>query len=176
MKEYNVGDVVWWAKAGTQQVRRQCPVCLGSLYVIVILGDGEQVRAACDYCGKGYEGPKGYMLEWEWTSGVQKIHISSKQINDDQEGHHVEYRYGDYVLRYDDIFDTEYEANDAIAKKIVEHLKEQEDKLQHSKEFSTKSYAWHVGYHRREKKRAEQAVEYHSSKVISMGKLARVTK
>lgn len=176
MKEYNVGDLVWWAKADTQQVKNECPVCFGKCHVIVVLGNDEQVEVECDYCGKGYERPKGFLLEYEWIPGIQKIHISAKEVKDSYGGHQVEYRYGGYILKDTDIFDTEAEANIRIQEKIAEHIKEQEARSEHGKEFSTKSYSWHAGYHRKEKKRAEAAVEYHGKKAISMGKLARTAK
>ena len=61
---YNVGDIVFYASNDSREERIPCPVCFGKLQVIVILGNGTEVLVDCGYCGKGYEGPKGYVTKY----------------------------------------------------------------------------------------------------------------
>lgn len=175
-KEFNVGDSVYWAKAETRLVHKPCPVCFGKRRVTVILGNDEQVSVECDYCGKGWENARGYVESYDWVPGVQQITLDKKTVEEVNGERNVEYRYGGYVLRDEDIFSTTTEANDRIKEKIIERDRAEAEKIERTKDDKTKSFGWLVGYHRREKKRAEQQVEYHGKKVISMGKLARKPK
>jgi len=65
---FKIGDVVYFASAGQRQVDIPCPVCFGKREVTLILGNGDSVELPCDYCGKGYDGPRGYVLEYEYAA------------------------------------------------------------------------------------------------------------
>lgn len=172
-KEYNVGDLVYWAKADIQHIRVKCPVCFGKRVVTLIMGNDEQVVLECDYCGKGCDNAPGYIDEWEWTPGVQEIKIDKKIVEEVNGERDIEYRYVNYILRHDDIFSTVGEAEERIKEKIVIHEQEEAERMERIKDVKNKSYAWLVGYHRRQAKEAQKDLEYHSGKVVSMGKLAK---
>lgn len=58
-----VGDSVWYAKCGLEQVKRICPTCFGKLEVKLILGNGDGVILPCDGCGHGCDAPTGHIGE-----------------------------------------------------------------------------------------------------------------
>ena len=108
MKEYNINDTVWIAQCGTKQVRHDCPVCYGQLFVTLILGNGDEIRTPCDYCGKGYEGPKGYVLEYEWTAEPRQVTITDKTKRE-YDGK-IEFDYRSYDAYFNEAYDTKEEA------------------------------------------------------------------
>ena len=173
MKEYNVGDKVWWATGGTREVKHTCPVCFGKLQVTVILGNDEALQTPCDYCGKGYERARGYVTEYEYTTDVKQIVISGKEVRETQEGRNVEYRHGSFILRDGIMAETKEEAEVKRKEIVDKHHKEEMERLQRGKDNNVKTYSWHVGYHQRQLKKAEKDVEYHSKKIVFMKDKAR---
>jgi hypothetical protein len=168
MKEYNIGDKVWWATGGVRKKQHTCPVCYGKCVVTLILGNDEQVQTYCDYCGKGYEMARGYVIEREYTTEVKQIVLTGKEVRETMNGRSVEYRCDNYIL-YDGIICDTKEDAEAERTKIAEayHLQEME-RLQRGKENNVKSYSWHVGYHQRQLKKAQQDVDYHTKKITYM--------
>lgn len=171
MKIYNVGDKVWFAFAGQEHVTEVCPVCFGKLAVVLTLGNGDQVTTECDFCGKGYmDGPKGTVQEWKYTAEARLVEITDVEIKADTNGEVREYSHKGldcyYRLDWLRIFDTEAEAA-ACAATLAEEAAMTEIKRRKSmKEYNHKNYAWHVGYHLREAKRAAHDLEYHNARAI----------
>lgn len=159
MKEFNIGDKVWWAKVETKQVTKICPVCFGHLNVIVILGDGTQVKTPCDYCGKGFEGPRGFVNEYEWVNGVELVTIDGKEVSESNGKRDVEYRLGNYCLYTTDIFEEKHKAILRVTEKIKEHELEEIKRDAWKKDNKVKSFSWSVGYYRREIKRKKEEIE-----------------
>lgn len=173
-KEYIIGDMVWWAHADTKHVTKDCPVCFRSRKVTVILGDGEHVETPCDFCGKGYEGPRGYIEEYEWVAAVKQVTIDRKEVHESNGERKIDYYNGQYqTLESNDIFAEKTGADARILEKIAEHEVEVARNIAVRKEYNTKSYSWHVGYHRREIKKAEKSIEWNSKKVTAMKALAK---
>ncbi len=173
-KEHNVGEVAWWATCGSKSIREVCPICSGNRVVGVILGNGEQVQVDCDYCGKGYEIARGYVEDrYEWVSDAKQITIDGKEITEGDKGRKVEYRYNNYHIDENRIFSTKEEAEACVVEMIAQHDREETEKIERRKEYANKSYAWHVGYHRRCAAKAKKDLEYHESKVVAMKKLSK---
>ncbi len=169
-----VGDSAWWAHNGTKEVTHPCPVCYGKLSVTVILGNDESVVTPCDYCGKGYGGPTGVCKEWEWVAGACLVTISAIETNDSHEGKEVRYRtYNHSMIDASDLFDTKEEAEARCEVRRQEHAEDERKRREVLKEYSTKSFSWHVGYHRREVKNHERSLEWHKSRVIACTRLAK---
>ncbi len=165
MKTYNVGDSVWWARCGVRELNVTCPVCFGKLQVTLILGDDSQVVLPCDYCGKGYEGPKGYTIEHEYVSGAERRTISAVNATHDETGVKREYRSHDnYILYAEDLFDTEAEAIERCKAKAEKLAEEQRTRAERIKANVNKTFSWNAGYHLREAKRKEREVIYHREK------------
>ncbi len=171
---YPVGAVVWWARCGVREVTRPCPVCFGKLTVTLILGNGEHVGTPCDYCGKGYMGPQGTETEHEWIASAEQATIHG--VRTEQSGDKVSANYttaAGFCFDDTEAFETKEEAEAKCAEKIEEHARENNRAATHRKEYNHKNYAWHVGYHRREAKRARDSLAWHEARAIVCKDLSR---
>jgi hypothetical protein len=175
IKTYNVGDKVWWAKCGTEEVKNLCPVCYGKLEVILTLGNNEEVVIPCDYCGHGIDKPKGYVIEYEYIAEPTQVSITSVRSETGCQGEKREYNYGYYHLDNKDIFDTLEEASERCAE-IVAQKTEDELKARHVKKVQYKSYSWNAGYHLRQIRDAERSISYHNQMVKICHERAREQK
>jgi hypothetical protein len=166
MSQPKVGDFVYWPRYGTLKVEKQCPVCFGNCKVTLILGNGDDVILPCDYCGKGYEGPRGYVSEYEYTVGYDCGTITEIRGVETAAGRTLEYVAGHSFLKYDAIFSSKEAAEDA-SKALAEKAR-QEDRKRAAwlKERISKTYAWNAGYHMRCVKKAQKEIEYHSEKAV----------
>lgn len=175
MKEYNIGDVVWWATGGTRQVKHDCPICNKKGVVTVILGNGEYVETQCDFCGKGQPYPSGFVYEWEWTTEVKQIVIEGKNVTESSEGRQVDYRNNGCILHNGIMAASKEEAEKLRDEICAKHHLEEMERLQRGKENNVKSYSWHVGYHQRQLKNAQRDVDYHFKKITYMKAKAKDT-
>lgn len=174
MKEYNINDAVWIAQSGQEQVRHDCPVCYGKLFVTLILGNDDEIRTPCDYCGKGYEGPKGYVLEYEYVAKPRQVTITDK-TKKEYDGK-VEFDYRSYDAYFQEAYDTKEEAESKTLQNIKEHEEQQRKNIEWRKSHNHKSYSWHVGYSLKEVKEAKRKLDWHNKRVIFMGKRAKPEK
>lgn len=158
---YNVGDVVWYSSFRMDSVESQCPVCYGDKSVIVILGNRDQVRVECDYCGKGYEGAKGYITEYVKLPKAEQFTITKRRVEDGVDGVEVEYFSGNYLLNPENIFSSE---NIALAHAERLAIEERERDLNAPKFKNLKSYSWNAGYHLKNAKRCREEAMYHEQK------------
>jgi hypothetical protein len=165
MKEYNIGDKVYWAVYDRKDTIKPCPVCFGKKVVIVILGNDEKVETPCNYCEKGFESSTGYVKEYEWVSKVELVGITAKEVKENSEGRFIEYRYGHYCLDSKDIFDTPEQAEIRVAEKIKEKEIEENQRYQSIKNNKLMSLSWSIGYHQKRVRDAEKEIKYHSEKV-----------
>jgi len=161
MKKYKVGDVVWVASFEHTKKTKPCPVCFGELKITLILGNGDQVVLPCDYCGKGYDGPKGYVSDYEYIADAKKEVITAVNITQTAAGEKIEYRSKHYILYPDKILDTEKDAIQRSNELAAEYKKERETQARHIKNNTNKTYSWNAGYHMRAVKQAKHDLEYH---------------
>lgn len=165
--ERKIGDMVWWARCETRGVRKPCIVCYGKLEVVLILGNGEQVNLPCDYCGKGYEGPKGYTDEYEYIAKPELVKMDSIQSNQTCEGTKNEYRYGNYILNDDIIFDSKEDAEEKCKEIAAKYEKDLVTETEHIKANVNKSFSWNAGYHMKNIKDLQRQIGYHESRMIA---------
>ncbi len=166
-KIFNIGDSVWIASFELQSEKIPCPVCFGTLKVTLVLGNGDQVILPCDYCGKGDEGPKGYIEEYRRGPRSESIIITEREISETSEGRRV--RYHSYNSRYyeaKDVFETTGEALAESQKRADSMAEEEKNRAEHLKKSVNKSYSWNVGYHLREVKRLKEQIIYHERNAI----------
>lgn len=169
-----VGDTAWFARAGNLEVTRPCPVCFGKRVVRLELGNGELIATPCEYCGKGWDGPQGFEKDWEWVAAVEQVTISRVSIEQDGATQTAKYHtaIGHYI--YDtDLFPTKEEAETRVAVIIAEHVESERKRRECLKEYAHKNFAWHVGYHRREAKKAKASMEWHETRAIACKALAK---
>ena len=164
MKEYNVGDKVWFAKYQRQEVQVTCPICFGKMKVRLILGDDSEVETECTYCERGFQ-KYGYVIEYDYVSDVELVEITGKEVREYNGERTVEYRHGNYCLTPDNCFDSKEEAGIELAKKIELVQSEELNRLKRNKDGNPKRYSWHVGYYQRQIHDAEKNIEIYSKKV-----------
>jgi len=167
MPKYKIGDKVWLSRPGQEQVKKLCPICFGKLLVRLILGDDSEVILPCDYCGKGYDGPQGYTMEYEYTDGAIPFVIQGMDIRiQNGEKEEVCYKYnwsgngGNYAYEAE-VYDTKEEA---VARSKQIRAEEEEAQLTRSdyiKKQTSKTFTWNAGYHLSEAKRNEESAARH---------------
>ena len=164
MKEFNVGDKVWWAKYERQEVKKTCPICDGNLRVTVILGNGDHIETDCTYCERGFQ-QYGWVGEYEYVSAVELVPITRKEVNEGENGRTVEYHYNYYCLDNTNAFSTKEEAEVALQEKIKKAEDEDLRRMEYGKGENPRKYSWHVGYYQRQKKDALKTIERCDKKI-----------
>ena len=162
MSKFNIGDRPWLASAGVKQVEKACPVCAGKKTVELIIGTGEHIILPCDYCGKGWEGPRGFVMEYEYTTGAEQLTVTRTVTRRTEEGESSEYHFAS--SRYandDDLFATEEEALAQCQAWIAQKEIDERTRAEYIKKDQAKTYSWNAGYHLREAKREEESAARH---------------
>jgi hypothetical protein len=102
--EWRLGDRPWLAHYGHEQVQKICPICYGNLKVTLTLGNGDTCIIECSACGLGYDGPRGYINEYEYVSNVEQLTITRIDKAIDATGEISKYHFYD---RYADESDRD---------------------------------------------------------------------
>ena len=162
MKRFSIGDAAWIADCGRHEVNKPCPVCFGKKRVTVIFGDDTEVSLECDYCKQGFDGPFGYITEYEWLANVRSVTIQKVTEEITASGTVYEYGFaGSYSMKGETVFETKDEALALAEKQAEEHNRELGKKASSAKYKQSRSYSWNAGYHRSEIKREQRSIEYH---------------
>ena len=169
---FEIGDYVWVAKLVRENRQEPCPVCYGHKYVILILGNDDQVELSCEYCRRGWQEPTGF-IEVGYFVYVDPEY---KQID----GVDIRTSFGELKVTYwfgkggvsngahpEDVASTREEA---IAKGAVKlnasNARIAENETNKAKEH--KSYSWNAGYHLREAERCRKDMEQHQRRASIM--------
>jgi hypothetical protein len=119
------------------------------------------VSVGCEGCQVGYDPPTGRIRVYDRAPRAKLETIVGFEV----EGEKVEYRTdGSYRIPEGEIFDSEAAAMDAARAKAAAFDREERERIS-AKEKPTKTWAWHVTYHRRAIKEAERQIEYHTRKL-----------
>ena len=165
MPKYEIGDKVWIAQPGQKQVRKTCPICFGKLEVKLTLGDDSEVMIQCDYCGKGFSGPQGYVMEYEYCDGANQITIQGMNVSTvGKNEEEVEYKYnwcsgGGNIAYEKDVYATQEEAIDRSNEIREQRERVQSERTIHLKKMKSKNFSWNAGYWLKQAKDAEQSAE-----------------
>lgn len=168
MKEYKIGDKVWLAVCESKPVEVKCYVCFGKCKVTLILGNNEQIETECAYCKVGFENPRGYTTEYQRISDVKEIALTGKEIRENDKGRKIEYRYQNYYLYDENIFDTKEEAENRVLEMIKEHEDSEVTRLANKKKSNQSNYSWTVGYYRKKLRDAQKDIEHYSRKITEL--------
>lgn len=164
---FKVGDTIWMSTNGNREVEKTCPVCFGKMRVTLILGNDDRVELPCDYCGKGWDGPKGYVTEYEYVTKAEPFIIGAIETTVTETGATYKYREcRGWSCDTDRLFATEAEALDDSQKRKAAYDVEQQTRAEYIKEKTNKSYSWNAGYHMRTAKRHRSDAEYHESRAM----------
>lgn len=170
--KYQIGDVVWVGEWKAYEVSEPCPDCGGTRALKVILFDGTEYIIECEGCKRGYEGPYGIVRRTAYRPVVVELQVQGvgQGCWSDEIGkwkYQVGYEAGGTCYQEiieDEVFIDEQSAlNFAISKGRQLEINEAARVLM--KDKPAKTWAWHVTYHRREIKRAEKNLVYHTAKL-----------
>lgn len=168
--EFKRGDTVYVATYGNEEVHVPCPVCFGKRAVQVVLGDDSVVETPCEYCGRGYDGPRGWVTEYHRVAKAEHVVIEGVVV-DDGLVRKVEYKTwitpnSWRCLAPENVF---ADAASAMARAAV--IKAEADeynaKCSDSAGKSTVSkISWSIGYHMSQAKEHRRQAEYHEARAV----------
>ena len=159
------GQKVYVAHADSwQQSTVPCPMCAGKLFVTLILGSGEQTPVECDFCGHGYEGPRGVATVHGPASSVREVVVTG-MVDEGAGDWRVEGYCVHERLREGNVFATREEAEARAAVLFVEAEAQAQRNFESQFEHKKKSLTWTVGYHRNQIKSIERQLEWHRAKL-----------
>lgn len=161
---FNIGDSVFCATSGTTQIWIECPECLGSGRLRVIIGTGEEFSIGCTCCERGYEGSPGRISTYDYQAKTESHTITGIEVQQHEGKLKTTYRTYNYYLDEANVFATKDEAI-ARAQQLAQEHAENEQRQLKCKEKDTRSWAWNVTYHRRCIKEAHRQIAYHTSKL-----------
>ncbi len=164
MTKFNIDDTVYLATCRNEEIKVPCPVCYGKLEVVLILGNDDKVTLSCDYCGKGYDGPKGYTREYKFIVAAKPVTITGVDSEKRADGEKIQYRSGCYVYAEDQLFIKEEDALEKAKEVKAANDEEQNTRAKYIKHNVNKSFSWNAGYHFRCAKREREQAEYHEKK------------
>lgn len=174
MKEYNVGDSIWWARCETRQIKKPCPVCFGKKEATLILGNGDEVILPCEYCGYGINAPTGIITGYEYVAEPEHSVITKVKIEVTDDGEERKYYIGHCDSDGSDIFDSEAEALAKCTEMAQKREHEQMTLAEHIKENKQKSFLWNAGYHlEAARKSREEAARHERNAVLCTGRTVR---
>jgi len=158
----SLGDHVWIPRVGAHKVEVPCPVCFGKKRVTVILGDDTAVAVPCEYCGIGFEGPRGVVTEYREEPGAELMTITGIQTYIAGDGQSTDYTLDRCHREPEDrCFHSKEEAQQAAEKMAAEQKAERESRAESIKNYACKTFSWNAGYHRGAAKASRKQAEYH---------------
>ena len=167
--KFNIGDTIYFARAGQETIWITCPECLGSGRLRVILGDDSEVSIACECCSRGYEGSPGKMQTYAYRSVPEPVIITGIETSKHDETIRVVYKIGCWVTEEKDLFATRDEALLRAATLVAEHEAEEKKRLGY-KEKQHKTWAWHVRYYRSLIRHAKEEIARAEAKLAMVPK------
>ena len=162
--KYNIGDKVWIASWDSSQYWTKCMECGGTDQFTVILWNDTKHSVACDACSQpGWDQPKGFVRAYNNKPKVEQLTITGFEVNRDK----IEYKLGSgynsfYIKKEDELFDTEAKALEE-ASRLTQMVNEKEQQRTQLKEKPSRTWSYHVGYHRNRIRQLERDLEYHKA-------------
>lgn len=159
---FAIGDVLWWPRGDSRQVRVPCPVCVETRRFVVELASGERLTLPCDACDVGMQGPRGYIEEWTLEPRAERFEIA-KLASMHAGRWYVESTGGECEF-FDALKATEAEAMAEAENRAAERAEENMRRVQHVRGSVRKS-SWSVRYHREKIRDAELSIAWHRGKI-----------
>jgi len=160
---FNIGDTYYFPQYRPSQVTAPCPTCYGKLKVTVVLGNGESVLVDCETCGRGYEGPTGYVTDHSYAPVVTTFVI--KHIHSMYEGEWVVVSWQGERATFTDLRRTYALAWEAATERA--QAAEERNMLQSQSQSKSQreNLCWTIAYHEKCIKTIEKTLAWHRSKV-----------
>jgi hypothetical protein len=160
---FNIGDTYYLAHHNPIQRSVPCPTCYGNKVVTLILGNGEEVMVQCECCGKGYEGPRGYIMEYVYEPYASQFTIAG--VHSMYSGEWTLKSTGEETANLTQLYKTKEEAL-AVAQVLMQQIIDQNYRSQTaSTKHQRENLAWSVRYHEQCIKDALKKIEWHRTKV-----------
>ena len=163
--KYNIGDTAWRRTFDSSENYTTCPECGGDGRIRCILFDGTELSIDCEGCKQGYLPPTGRVRVYDRVARARLVSIDGFEVG--RGG--VEYRTNEsgscsYIVKDTELFDTEQAALNAAAALVSATAREEREKI-NRKEKPTRTWSYHVHYHRNCIRRAEKDIAYHTAKL-----------
>jgi hypothetical protein len=152
---FEIGDVAYAAMIVPKPENVVCPDCGGTRRIKVTLFDWTMHELECEFCRRGYEGAVGYIETKTCIPKAKSVILNGVSVN----GEHADWYTNEGVFADYDMFET-LEAAFARALDKEKEFEEEEKRRMTRKYNSKRSWAWHVGYYRREIREAEARIKY----------------
>ena len=157
--KYQIGQTVWRATWDVTPDYVVCPDCGGEGRIRVILHDETELSIGCEGCRRGYEKPDGRIKVYTRKATAVMTTIAGVTVFDGK----TEWRTADsYCVQETDLFDNERDCLKRAEEVALLYDQEECDRV-NKKEKDTRTWAWHVTYHRNLIKRAEKDIAYHKA-------------
>jgi hypothetical protein len=161
MTKFKMGDTVYQAEAGQEQVWITCPECAGSGRLRVILGDDSEVSIACVCCERGYDGSPGRIQTYKFVGRTTEHTLMGVE---EHLGRPTRYSFGCYSTEEANLFATRGEAANRMEILVLEHQTEETKRLKY-KEKQHKTWAWNVRYWRGEIRRNKEEIARYEARL-----------
>jgi len=155
----NIGETAWLASWETEPDHVVCPDCGGTSQITALLFDGSQVSIGCEGCRRGYDAATGRIQVFKRQPRARHVRIVGVELD---AGALVYNTDGGWHIAGTDLFDDESAAVARAAEKCVEADAIERQRVA-QKEKPTRSWSWHVHYHRGCIRRAERDIEHHKA-------------
>lgn len=159
--KFQIGDQVWRATFDSTEDWVTCPDCGGTKTLKATLFDGAEYIIDCANCSHGYEPPRGAIRLYTRSPQAELGRITGIEICADK----IEYRVSPHWIVDEARLFTDRDSALACAQKMATEARKEEEKRFLKKEKDTRSWAWHVKYHRGQIKEHERQLEYHRRKL-----------
>jgi len=170
--KFQIGDELWYAAWEVTSNYVTCPDCGGTGRIRVIHHDDTEMSIECAGCSAGYEPPKGYVTVYDRKALAYPVTITGVEIRDGKAQWRSDRH---YIPEEGDLYRSEAEAIAGAQVKAAKADREERERIA-KKEKPTRTWSWNAHYHRKEIKRAQQSIEYHTKKLAAANLKARVEK
>lgn len=162
---FTIGDTVWVAGQRTKEVFETCPECFGKRFLTVILGDDSQVQIDCAGCSRGFDRPSGQVSHYETVIGAEVHTITGIEQRIENGLIKVTYRSSNFSLDEDRVFADKEHALAMSESLKNAHEQDEKNRYENLKHSRTRTWSWHVHYHRKYIRDLEKQMEYHKGKL-----------
>ena len=158
---FQIGQTLWMARTYPEKVTVPCPVCQGTMAVVVLCGD-ERFAVPCEGCGLGFNGPQGTITEYDHSPAAVAFTIA--EVTSMHQGRwSLCSSTGDHA-QFDDLYATEAEAMAASVVTCAENHERNMQTRQYRRK-NAKQATWSVRYHRDQIKELERQIAWHQSRL-----------
>lgn len=159
--KYKIGQKLWLATHDGEEISVTCPDCGGTGQIHCRLFDGTELSVECAGCTRGYHGPQGRLYLWARKPRASSVEIIGMEV----EAGKITYRTSGSVMTDEANLFLNQEDAVACAQEIAAQHDSDDLARALNKEKPTRSWSWHVHYHRRCIRDAEKQIAYHAGKL-----------